>query len=513
MSPPNPKKESPSAPPRLGGSGKLLLAYYGDDFTGSTDVMEALARAGLRTVLFLAPPTEEQLEKFPGLRAFGIAGGSRTMSPAEVERELPPAFEALKASGAPIVHYKVCSTFDSSPAVGSIGRAIEIGRRVFGNRPTPLVVGAPVLGRYVVFGNLFARSGLDSEPSRLDRHPTMSRHPVTPMDEADLRLHLTKQTKLQLELVDVLKLEHELSIRSSRGDEAQTKTDQSLLTSASTESEWAASADGAQANAAPIVLFDTLREAHLAVIGGEIGRLSRGEQIFVVGSSGVEYALVEHWRRICNAETQRTSRSESAKPSALSAPLRFGSTDSVRPAASKQIVAVSGSCSPVTDRQVARALKSGFVEIPLHAKHLARENYRDSVRTFVLLEAQRVLADGRSVVLQTSRGPTDPRMVRGKKSTEGLAARLGQGLGLILDDLLNATGIRRAVVCGGDTSMHVARTLGIESLEYLAPMAPGSPLCKVHAPGRAADGCEIVFKGGQVGRDDFFLDVLNGGPS
>jgi uncharacterized protein YgbK (DUF1537 family) len=61
--------------------------------------------------------------------------------------------------------------------------------------------------------------------------------------------------------------------------------------------------------------------------------------------------------------------------------------------------------------------------------------------------------------------------------------------------------------------MHVARTLGIESLEYLAPMAPGSPLCKVHAPGRAADGCEIVFKGGQVGRDDFFLDVLKGGPS
>ncbi|MBP9903617.1 MAG: hypothetical protein KBH45_19345, partial [Verrucomicrobia bacterium] len=29
----------------------LLLAYYGDDFTGSTDVMESLARAGLRTVL------------------------------------------------------------------------------------------------------------------------------------------------------------------------------------------------------------------------------------------------------------------------------------------------------------------------------------------------------------------------------------------------------------------------------------------------------------------------------
>ena len=60
----------------------LLLAYYGDDFTGSADVMEALARSGYRTVLFLKPPTTEQLAKYPDLRAFGIAGGSRTMSPA-----------------------------------------------------------------------------------------------------------------------------------------------------------------------------------------------------------------------------------------------------------------------------------------------------------------------------------------------------------------------------------------------------------------------------------------------
>ncbi len=200
---------------KAGNANALLLAYYGDDFTGSTDVMESLARAGLRTVLFLQPPTSRQLAKFPGLRAFGIAGGSRSMSPLQMERELPPAFQALKASKAAFIHYKTCSTFDSSPAVGSIGRAIELGRRVFGNRMTPLVVGVPVLGRFVVFGNLFARSGLDAEPSRLDRHPTMSRHPVTPMDEADVRHHLARQTKLPVTLVDLLKLQSERT--GSRG--------------------------------------------------------------------------------------------------------------------------------------------------------------------------------------------------------------------------------------------------------------------------------------------------------
>ena len=33
-----------------------LLSYYGDDLTGSTDVMEALSLGGVPTVLFLSIP-------------------------------------------------------------------------------------------------------------------------------------------------------------------------------------------------------------------------------------------------------------------------------------------------------------------------------------------------------------------------------------------------------------------------------------------------------------------------
>ncbi len=455
---------------------QLLLAYYGDDFTGSTDVMEALSQAGLRTVLFLKPPTPEQLAKFPGLRAFGIAGGSRTMSPEEMERELPPAFEALRASGAPIIHYKLCSTFDSSAKIGSIGRAIEIGRRSFGERPTPLVVGAPVLGRYVVFGNLFARSGLDTEPFRLDRHPTMSRHPVTPMQEADIRLLLAEQTKLPVELVDVLKLD------AVRGPQSAIRG----------------------SDPAPVVLFDTLRNEHLPVIGREIERLAGAGQLFVAGSSGVEYALVEHWR--ANGAIN-TAEAEGRGGSSFKQPPRAPSS------AVQQLLAVSGSCSPVTDRQIARAVEQGFVEMPLHAKHLVKDGYLTLAKIAVTLQIGQALASGKGIILHTSRGPQDARILRGKKTLSNVSTKLGQALAGVLEDLLTVTNLRRAVVCGGDTSMHVARALGIEALEYLGPMAPGSPLCKVHAPGRFADGCEFVFKGGQVGRDNFFLDVLNGDPA
>ena len=43
----------------------LLLTFYGDDFSGSTDAMEVLALAGVPTRLYLDPPTAADLP--PGL--------------------------------------------------------------------------------------------------------------------------------------------------------------------------------------------------------------------------------------------------------------------------------------------------------------------------------------------------------------------------------------------------------------------------------------------------------------
>lgn len=93
----------------------LLLAYYGDDFTGSTDVMEAFTAAGVPTVLFLRPPTAAWLARFPEVRCIGLAGQSRGRSPEWMARELPSAFASLAALNAPILQYKVCSTLTHRP--------------------------------------------------------------------------------------------------------------------------------------------------------------------------------------------------------------------------------------------------------------------------------------------------------------------------------------------------------------------------------------------------------------
>lgn len=419
------------------------------------------------------------------------------MSPRQMQRALPRAFRALKATKARFIHYKTCSTFDSSPAVGSIGRAIDLGRRVFGQHITPLVVGVPVLGRHVVFGNLFARSGLDAEVSRLDHHPTMRSHPVTPMDEADLRRHLARQTRLPIELVDILKLRAE-RLQEERANSNVPAGLAQLL------------GDLSLRKPPPIVLFDTLDQTDLPAIGQSLSNhRPAAEQIFCAGSSGIEYSLVAHWRTTGVLPTFSDSQ-----PYLNDAPER----------APGQIVTISGSCSPVTAVQIANAIKAGFIDVPCDSQLLANEAGCAAGVAQALARARAALDSGRNVIFHTARGATDRRRAgfersaqnhTGRTRHEKLAkagAHLGKALSQILDSALRRTGARYAVVCGGDTATHVARALGIEALEFVSPVAPGAPLCRVHAPDSPVHGCQIIFKGGQVGRNSFFSDLANRQP-
>src|SRR5439155_13802978 len=92
---------TPASPETAAWPDGLLLAYYGDDFTGSTDVMEAFTAAGVPTVLFLDTPGPEALARFPDARCVGIAGSSRGRSPQWMDSELPKPFAALARLGQP----------------------------------------------------------------------------------------------------------------------------------------------------------------------------------------------------------------------------------------------------------------------------------------------------------------------------------------------------------------------------------------------------------------------------
>jgi uncharacterized protein YgbK (DUF1537 family) len=437
----------------------MLLAFYGDDFSGSSDVLEVLAAAGVPTILFLRPPSAAQLARFLGIRAVGIAGLSRSLPTEKLEGELRPAFAAL-AKLAPTIHYKVCSTFDSSPNVGSIGKVIDIARDMFQPAYVPVVVGAPPLGRYCVFGHLFARSGSDGNIYRLDRHPTMARHPVTPMDEADLTALLARQTKARAVSLDWLNL-------------SEGRRDQLV------------------AGGADILVIDLFAEKQFSVVGRLVLDGAQGGRTrFAVGSTGLNFAMTAHWR----ATGQIPERTLVA--------------DFV---GSHPVVAVSGSCSPVTEAQIAHAVRCGFGEVRLQPDDWTR-GYADNAVT----HSQRLLKSGRNVIVHAASGPSDPRIAQARSRLEangGTGQRdtlLGEVLAKVVETAVNETGVRRIAVAGGDTSGHVTSKLGVEALEYLAPLAPGSPLCRIIARDSILDGVEVTFKGGQVGAADFFVRLAHG---
>lgn len=436
----------------------LLLSYYGDDLTGSTDVMEALELGGVPTVLFMRRPNQHLLERFSHCRAVGLAGTSRSETPQWMDENLAPAFEWLRGLGAAVCHYKICSTFDSSPAIGNIGRAIEIGRRVFGQKSVPVVVGAPQLKRYTAFGNLFAAFG--GAYFRIDRHPVMSRHPVTPMNEADLLVHLSRQTSLESGLVDLAALQqHDLPQR----------VDQVLQNRA-------------------IVLFDVESRQTQTLVGEQIWRVHDQGHGFVVGSSGVEYALLAEWagKGIASAHAAFTP-----------------------PGPVDRLAVVSGSVSPTTEKQIRFALAHGFTGVQMDAMQLVSEGAGEAIERAVA-SGLASLAAGRSVILYTALGPEADRSAE-IDHVEGARNRLGRALGTILRRLVVEQKLRRAVIAGGDTSSHALGQLSIDALTVRMPLpqSPGSPLCLAHGGGEI-DGLEIALKGGQVGTDAYFETIRLG---
>jgi len=445
-----------------------LIAFYGDDFTGASASMEVTAFAGLETVLFLAPPTKERLDAFKSARVIGIAGVARAQGPRWMDENLPQVYDLLASTGAQIAHYKVCSTFDSAPHIGSIGRAVEIASRRFKGW-TPMIVADPGMGRYQAGGNLFA--GAPGALHRLDRHPVMSRHPVTPMDEADLALHLARQTSQKIGLVDFVAMK--------RG-EADAQLSRALTA-------------GAQ-----IISIDVLDSQTLIEAGRLVWQATdRSRPLFGVGSQGFEAALVAYW---------------------LAAGLLPPTKSVFRAKPVERIACVSGSVSPVTAAQIAHAREHSFSTIRLDAARAVDPAAWKSETMLAVEAALAELGAGRDVLIYSAEGPDDPAVLSLKtaldssgESPEAVNERIGTSLGTILDQILTETNIPRAVISGGDTSGRASSMLGIDALTAIAPLAPGSPLCRAHSLRPDRDGLEIALKGGQVGTPEFFVAAKRGG--
>ena len=416
-----------------------VYGWYGDDFTGATDTLATLAQGGLRALLLLGLPDAARLARLGPLDALGLAGASRAMAPAEMMAALAPVGRFFRDLGSRILHYKCCSTFDSAPHIGSIGAAMAALRPAFRNPFLPILGGQPSLGRYCLFSQAFAAAGTGGEVHRLDRHPTMRHHPVTPMTEADLRRHLAPQG-----LASVAALHYP--------DYAQPPEALDRLLAQRL------------ATAPDALLLDASRAEELPVIGRLLWQAATAAPLLAVGPSSIAQALLPAW----------PGRAAASTPPGLA------------PSTGPVFVMV-GSLSPVTRQQVARA--EAYRQLAADPiRLLADPAYAEALAA----EACALLRAGADVLVATELPAGNP------PASGEVAAATARFLARVV----GAVPLRRIGVAGGDTSSLAAQALDLWGLSYRTSLAPGVTLSLCHSDRPALDGAELMLKGGQMGPPD-----------
>ncbi|MEO5734583.1 MAG: 3-oxo-tetronate kinase [Rubrivivax sp.] len=172
----------------------LKLGCIADDFTGATDLANNLVRAGMRVVQTIGVPAATDTSVANGVDAVVVALKSRTIAPADAVEQSLAALRWLQQAGAQQVYFKICSTFDSTPA-GNIGPVTEALMDALDTDFTIATPAFPDNGRTVFKGHLFVGDLLLSDSGMKD-------HPLTPMTDANLVRVLQAQCRRTVGLID-----------------------------------------------------------------------------------------------------------------------------------------------------------------------------------------------------------------------------------------------------------------------------------------------------------------------
>ncbi|PDT50100.1 Hrp-dependent type III effector protein [Sinorhizobium fredii] len=436
---------------------KPLVGFYGDDFTGSSENLAQFHRNGLKTRLFLKVPSQESLLKAArDLDVVGFAGTARALDNSQIAAEIAPAFEALRALGCTFLQYKICSTFDSAPQVGNFGFAAEQIAGRAGKYDLVVLAATPDFGRYTAFGNHYAKFG--SDVTRLDRHPSMSNHPRTPMKEADLRQHLNSLCSLEFANIFLPEIRDETTLAERLGN---------LF------------AEGKG------VVFDGVDNRDLENIASALWEHHKKRPIFAVAAQGLAQLLGKHLAK------QKDPLDLLEVPTSMS------------PASN--LLVLSGSCAIQTGRQIDVAVQSGWVALELNPLELT--DTRAVAHRIGLIKPQIMenLANKRPTVVYTARGNAMDR----DQFADVPPQLIGEAYANLMVAARKETGIQRVVLAGGDSSSYAVRKSDAESLTIkVFDQVQHGHLCELMGGG--LDGLEVLLKGGQVGDVDYFIRVLRG---
>ncbi len=413
-----------------------LLGCIADDFTGATDLAGLLARSGMRVSLRIGVPTKPPEETSP---FEVIALKSRTAPVGQAIADARAALAWLQRAGAQRFFWKYCSTFDST-AEGNIGPVAEALMKDLGAEQTIYCPAFPENGRAIFMGNLF----VGQQP--LAESP-MKDHPLTPMRDSNLLRLLAPQVTRPVGLADRLTV--------ARGAGALRKT---LSQHAK--------------NGVAHVVVDAVADSDLTVIADACRHMA-----LMTGGSAVAMPLPALYR--------------------ADGLLSADAPSMTVPNCPKQSIVLSGSCSAMTNQQVATYLETGAPAFRLDPRTLAADGHQPVLEWLADQDLSRA-----PLIYATA----DPDSVRAAQQALGVA-RAGE----IIEETLSAcaiaardVGARRIIVAGGETSGAVTQALGVDRLDIGAEIAPGVPWTFCRSAGHQV---ALTLKSGNFGKAAFFTDA------
>lgn len=415
---------------------KTLLGCIADDFTGATDLAGLLARSGVCVSLRIGVPSEPPTDT----ATFEvIALKSRTAPVAEAIAETRAAMAWLKAAGAQRFFWKYCSTFDST-SDGNIGPVSEALMADLGIDQTIYCPAFPENGRSIFMGNLF----VGQQP--LAESP-MKDHPLTPMRDSNLMRLLEPQVTKPVGLAN-------------------------RLTVAQGANALATQLETLKAQGVAHVVVDAVSYADLEIIAQACRDMP-----LLTGGSAVAMPLPALYLAdgLLSADAQKTQRPD----------LDAGT------------IALSGSCSAMTNAQVADYISHGAPAFRLDPLELA-ENGPQAALDWLAAQSM----DDGPMIYATA----NPDRVRAAQAKLGVVAA-----GELVEAALSACavaardmGARRVIVAGGETSGAVTKALGVTQLDIGPEIAPGVPWTYCTSAGQQI---ALTLKSGNFGTETFFSDA------
>jgi 3-dehydrotetronate 4-kinase len=415
-----------------------MSTFFGaiaDDFTGATDLAGLLARSGVPVSLRMGVPSEPPTDTAP-LEI--IALKCRTAPVTQAVAETRAALAWLRAAGAQRFFWKYCSTFDCTPQ-GNIGPVAEALMDDLGTNQTIYCPAFPENGRSIFMGNLF----VGEQP--LAESP-MKDHPLTPMRDSNLMRLLAPQVTRPVGL-------------SNRPCVAKGGLRDRL--------------DKLAAQGVAHVVVDAVSNDDLTLIAQACQDMP-----LLTGGSAVAMPLPGLW----------LARGLIAKPAA----------DAVQRRLDGPAIVLSGSCSAMTNRQVAAYLAGAHPAYRLDPLALATDGTGAVLDWLVAQDA------GATPLIYATADPDAVRAAQTRLGTER-AGQLVEGALAACAVAARDMGKARIVVAGGETSGAVAKALGIDRLSIGAEIAPGVPWCFAVSAGKPM---AVALKSGNFGAETFFADAL-----